>query len=501
MQGNDRNKKRITMANSMVPENTIVQQCLYTAAELEELYDRDMNDIEMTDFDGINGSADQGRSGGKRHRQDITGNSDEEEARIKQVCKKPRAQKDISVLPQSLMNPGHTSQQKFHVESSLDSNNIVTASTSGAFSTLGSTNFPMNPTPASMISRRPLHIFTEGNGATVDEEKYPGISSTWTSLFSNVDFNPPPRAPEDAAEHEQFSPTQTIRHQYPFEGQPVPRDNVMDYLLSGGTDNGCTIEGGNGDDEEGGGICELKGSDLLTKMAKEHRTQQNSYRARNATTRTVSRGSFQMKLCNCSESSGFVSSNDNCAVLLSNLPRHIRKYQLFDLIHTGQVACLHLLPPRNPSDLFATAKVVFTTHRGAENLIEQSHGLVGLAFGGQRIYAAYHNEGSRAWPKMSALAPTASRILSIRSWAPYMTSGSPNYEQNDRFWKSWFSQFCWPDIERTELGNGPNEPMIFRFCSIQQARLCMTAWKGLPSGNTTLWAIMSYEPDPCAFRW
>jgi hypothetical protein len=159
-------------------------------------------------------------------------------------------------------------------------------------------------------------------------------------------------------------------------------------------------------------------------------------------------------------------------------------HEIFSVIKTGAVFCLHINPP---TDIHRTkaAKLAFMTPEAAAAFLGQINSAYGVILRGQRIRGRYNRNGyirnEYNWQ---------SRVLLLEGPTPMMTL---------EYWTSRFAVFSEFELECYSLSpssvNGRSK-MEFRFARIDgQAQTCLQCIRLDP----TLAGIMHvrYGPDPC----
>jgi hypothetical protein len=175
---------------------------------------------------------------------------------------------------------------------------------------------------------------------------------------------------------------------------------------------------------------------------------------------------------------------ENCALFLTKIPVKATLQEIFSVITTGAVFCLHLNPPNSIHTTMA-AKLVFMTPEAAYVFLKEIQSPRGVILQGQRIQGRYNRNGyvrnDSNWQ---------SRVLDIVGPTPIMTR---------EYWTTHFSMFSEFELEACcSIPTNINGVTImqFRFARIDgQAQTCLQCIRTDPSLAGTV--QVRYGVDPC----
>lgn len=175
---------------------------------------------------------------------------------------------------------------------------------------------------------------------------------------------------------------------------------------------------------------------------------------------------------------------ENCALFLTKIPVEVTLHEIFSVITTGSVFCLHVSPSGGIHTTKA-AKLVFMTPEAAAAFLQQTRSPQGILLRGKRIQCRYNRNGyarnENIWQ---------SRVLEIVGPTPIMTL---------EYWTSYFANFSEFELEAYRL-NTTNVHGIailqFRFARIDgQAQTCLQCIRTDPSLAGVV--QVRYGTDPC----
>ena len=225
---------------------------------------------------------------------------------------------------------------------------------------------------------------------------------------------------------------------------------------------------------------------IFTKMKRKHIQQQAQFHTSYPHKRLNDREKHRHDMCFCKNRSSLAMDDENnCTVRLTNISSKTTKHDIFRIINTGPVVCLHYnrSPPRSSG---GTCTVVFKRPESAANMISQSMKM-GLLLDVNRIKVAYHTIGCPAWEPSSEQSwegKIETRVLCIKSIAKSV------FTLDD--WLDFFGQVCSLSLDFTT--NSSNS-IVFCFSSIEQANTCFKAAEQL-RGYSKRFEIF-YQEDPC----
>lgn len=175
---------------------------------------------------------------------------------------------------------------------------------------------------------------------------------------------------------------------------------------------------------------------------------------------------------------------ENCALFLTKIPVKVTLLELFSVITTGAVFCLHINPASGIHTTMA-AKLAFMTPEAAAAFLRQIQSPRGVILHGQRVQGRYNRNGyvrnENIWQ---------SRVLEVVG---------PTHMMTLEYWTSHFSKFSEFELEAYRLAPtnvGGVSFMQFRFARIDgQAQTCLQCIRTDPS----LFGIVQarYGADPC----
>ncbi|KAE8447765.1 hypothetical protein EG329_010159 [Mollisiaceae sp. DMI_Dod_QoI] len=150
----------------------------------------------------------------------------------------------------------------------------------------------------------------------------------------------------------------------------------------------------------------------------------------------------------------------NCGLFLQNIPGNISLANIFDMIDTGAVYALHIMPPNGLHSTCA-AKLTFMTPEGAAKFLVKAQ--LGVWFGKHLLDARYNVREGYLCNTM-----VMSRVLYVEGPEAIMTI---------QYWFQYFRQVCifqWDRVlERTYPRSG-RKCLEFRFARINgQAQTCL----------------------------
>lgn len=305
---------------------------------------------------------------------------------------------------------------------------------------------PSSPTSSSQHS--------ESEAEWTDDPYSPPYPGVWDH-FSAINWNPPPRKPEEEArlELEPLSPRQ-LHH----DASPDPGSIDLDEVTSSARIS------------------------PLSKMLYEHRAAQEQIAAMaEGGCKIQAAARYQLKTCTCYTTRANLDDSVNCALWLSNVPVGTKAFQIFDLIDCGSVHCVHMVPVTG-ADMHV--RVVFLHPEGAAAFMAKSTSTrAGLNLDRRRIEVEYdknHGVESVVFPEY--------RIFSIQVYKFYL--------KNHQYWKNYFGQFCNLELDRIVDRRGvTSKIMEFRFQSVGKAELCFQAIGKHPSLSGI--CPPRYRRDPC----
>jgi hypothetical protein len=175
---------------------------------------------------------------------------------------------------------------------------------------------------------------------------------------------------------------------------------------------------------------------------------------------------------------------ENCALFLTKIPPEATLHELFSVITTGAVFCLHINPP-NGIHTTKAAKLAFMTPEAAEAFLKQTQSERGIVLHGKRIQGRYNRNGyvrnENIWQ---------SRVLELIGPTSLMTL---------EYWTAHFSKFSEFELDAYRLLPTTVDGlsiMEFRFARIDgQAQTCLQCIKTDPSLQGII--QVRYGTDPC----
>jgi hypothetical protein len=176
--------------------------------------------------------------------------------------------------------------------------------------------------------------------------------------------------------------------------------------------------------------------------------------------------------------------NDNCALFLTKIPAEVTLYEMFAVIKTGAVFCLHINPP-NGAHTTKAAKLAFMNPEAAKAFLAKIQSPQGVFLGGKRIQGCYNRNryarNEKFWQ---------SRVLELIG---------PNQLMTLEYWTSHFSKFSVFELEAFQLMPTNIEGlsiMEFRFARIDgQSQTCLQCIKKDHSLKGVV--QVRYGADPC----
>ena len=175
---------------------------------------------------------------------------------------------------------------------------------------------------------------------------------------------------------------------------------------------------------------------------------------------------------------------ENCALFLTKIPVEVTLREIFSVIKTGSVFCLHVSPPSGIHTTKA-AKLAFMSPEAAAAFLQQTRSPQGIVLHGKRIQCRYNRNGyarnENIWQ---------SRVLEIIGPTPTMTL---------EYWTSYFANFSEFELDAYRLipTNVHSVTILeFRFARIDgQAQTCLQCIRTDPSLAGVVQA--RYGTDPC----
>jgi hypothetical protein len=175
---------------------------------------------------------------------------------------------------------------------------------------------------------------------------------------------------------------------------------------------------------------------------------------------------------------------ENCALFLTKIPVETTLHDLFGVIKTGAVYCLHINPPTGMHRTKA-AKLAFMSPEAAAAFLAEIRGPKGVVLHGQHIQGQYNRNAYARNEKAQ------SRVLKLIGPTPIMTF---------EFWTSHFAKFSEFELEdyrlTTEYPFSGMTEIVFRFARIDgQAQTCLQCIRTDPSLAGVVQVM--YGNDPC----
>ena len=175
---------------------------------------------------------------------------------------------------------------------------------------------------------------------------------------------------------------------------------------------------------------------------------------------------------------------ENCALFLTKILVEVTLHEIFSVITTGAVFCLHINPPSGIHTTKA-AKLAFMNPEGAAAFLDQIRSPEGVVLHGNRIQGRYNRNGyarnENIWQ---------SRVLELIGPTPMMTLA---------YWTSHFAMFSEFELETYRLlptNVDGVRIMEFRFARIDgQAQTCLQCIRTDPSLKGVV--QVRYGNDPC----
>ncbi|KAE9363658.1 hypothetical protein N431DRAFT_448239 [Stipitochalara longipes BDJ] len=178
------------------------------------------------------------------------------------------------------------------------------------------------------------------------------------------------------------------------------------------------------------------------------------------------------------------ANQENCALFLTKIPVEAELHEIFNIIKTGAVYCLHINPP-NGIHKTKAAKLAFMMPHAAAEFLAEIHSPKGVVLHGQRIQGQYNRNAYARNDKAQ------SRVLKLVGPSQYMVL---------EFWTSHFSKFSAFELEcyclTPDYPTDGKTEIEFRFARIDgQAQTCLQCIRSDP----TLAGIVEakYAADPC----
>lgn len=175
---------------------------------------------------------------------------------------------------------------------------------------------------------------------------------------------------------------------------------------------------------------------------------------------------------------------ENCALFLTKIPADVTLQELFRVITTGAVFCLHINPP-NGIHTTKAAKLAFMAPEAAKAFLVEIQSPRGVVLHGKRIQGRYNRNGyvrnENTWQ---------SRVLELIGPTAMMTL---------EYWTSHFSMFSEFELEAYHLlpTNVDDVSVLqFRFARVDgQAQTCLQCIRTDPSLQGVV--QVRYGQDPC----
>ncbi len=175
---------------------------------------------------------------------------------------------------------------------------------------------------------------------------------------------------------------------------------------------------------------------------------------------------------------------ENCALFLTRIPVEVTLHEVFSVINTGSVFCLHINPP-NGIHTTKAAKLAFMAPEAAAAFLRQTQSPRGILLRGKRIQCRYNRNGYARNEKI-----WQARVLEILGPTPIMTL---------EYWTSYFTNFSGFELDTYRLipTNVHGVTILeFRFARIDgQAQTCLQCIRTDPSLAGVV--QVRYGTDPC----
>ncbi|KAH6673666.1 hypothetical protein B0J14DRAFT_638659 [Halenospora varia] len=169
--------------------------------------------------------------------------------------------------------------------------------------------------------------------------------------------------------------------------------------------------------------------------------------------------------------------HENCALFMTNIPAHATYGDIFDQIHVGAVASLHLQKP-NGNHTTSAVFLVFKTAEAARRMLFANTIILG-----QRVTIRYNREGHRATPG------SQTRVLKIL--APE--------ELGSAYFYAYFDEHCdftWEKVLKHDSATPGLHTLELRFVRIEgQSRMCLKQIH--EDEEMKLKVVADYGADPC----
>lgn len=179
----------------------------------------------------------------------------------------------------------------------------------------------------------------------------------------------------------------------------------------------------------------------------------------------------------------------NCSVFVKHLPEDVIFREIFAIINTGSVICLHIMAPA-VGRYFSAAKIVFKYPEGAARFIAANQGRQ-IRIRDHRLTVVYNHHG------MLQHSPEhQSRVIHIEG---------PPSKMNEKFWRGYFESITnfnleyAADLPTAQAVDGARM-MEFRFSRVEaQAQTILIAILNDRQFDGTV--IARYGDDPCGSGW
>ncbi|KAB8290019.1 hypothetical protein EYC80_010345 [Monilinia laxa] len=179
----------------------------------------------------------------------------------------------------------------------------------------------------------------------------------------------------------------------------------------------------------------------------------------------------------------------NCSVFVKYLPQDVQFHEIFAIINTGSVICLHIMLPTH-GHCFAAAKIIFKYTEGAARFIKANKQRE-FRIRDHRLTVVYNDHGM-----VRHAQEHQSRVIYIEG---------PFSKMNEIFWRGYFETITNFNLEYvgylpTDQATNGARMMEFRFSRVEaQAQTILIAILNDHQFDGTVTA--RYGDDPCGITW
>ncbi|KAH8597101.1 hypothetical protein B0O99DRAFT_592853 [Bisporella sp. PMI_857] len=177
-----------------------------------------------------------------------------------------------------------------------------------------------------------------------------------------------------------------------------------------------------------------------------------------------------------------LSDGQNCALWITGIPEFVTEADIFAVINTGAVYCVHLMVP-NQQHPTKAAKLIFTTLPGCQIFMAQ-YQQFGLRLGGMSVQIRFNRHGQLPYHGSHTrviLIEGPDEVMTIPAWASYLQR---------------FSIFQLEHARKVECFKLGRTMIELRFARIDgQAEACFLALERNAVIHPHI--TVQYGPDPC----